>query len=88
MGDLQIKPKHQKTGAERVRDFQRKLYQKAKQERDFVFYVLYDKIRLPYFLHEAYTRCKANSGSPGVDGISFEDIELNGVDKFIFEIIT
>ncbi len=87
MGDLQMKPKHQKTDAERVRDFQRKLYRKAKQEKDFRFYVLYDKVRLPYFLREAYKRCKAKGGSSGVDGIKFEDIKAYGEDKFIFEII-
>ena len=38
--------------AERVRNFQRKLYRKAKQESEFKFYVLYDKISLPYFLRE------------------------------------
>jgi len=87
LGDLQIKPKHLMTDAERVQDFQRKLYRKAKQDKKFRFYVLYDKIRLPYFLREAYRRCKANGGSAGVDGIKFSDVEVYGVDKFIFEII-
>ncbi len=87
LGDLQIKPKHLKTGAERVQDFQRKLYRKAKQESDFRFYVLYDKVRLPHFIKEAYKRCKANKGKPGIDGISFRDIDAYGVDKFVAEII-
>lgn len=81
-----MKPKHQMTDAERVRDFQRKLYRKAKQEKDFRFYVLYDKVMLPYFLREAYKRCKAKGGSSGVDGIKFEDIKVYGEDKFISEI--
>ena len=34
MGDLQIKPKHLKNDVERVQDLQRKLYQKAKQEKE------------------------------------------------------
>ena len=87
MGNLQIKPKHQMTDAERVQDLQRKLYRKAKQEKDFRFYVLYDKVRLPHFLREAYRRCKAKNGCPGVDGVSFKDVESYGVDKFISEII-
>ena len=87
MGNLQIKPKHQMTDAERVQDLQRKLYRKAKQDKDFRFYVLYDKVRLPHFLREAYKRCKANNGCPGVDGIRFQDIDLYGVEKFISEII-
>lgn len=86
MGDLQMKPKHLKTDAERVQDFQRKLYQKAKQEEEYRFYVLYDKVRLPHFLREAYRRCKANNGSAGVDQISFADVEAQGVDTLLNEI--
>ena len=59
------KTKSQMSDTERVRDFQRKLYQKAKQEESFRFYVLYDKVRLPHFLRESYKRCKANGGSAG-----------------------
>ena len=75
------------TDVERVQDLQRKLYRKAKQDKDFRFYVLYDKVRLPHFLREAYRRCKAKDGCPGVDGVSFQDVEVYGVEKFIFEII-
>ena len=70
----------------KVRDFQRKIYLKAKQEKNFRFYVLYDKIRDERFLKEAYRRVKANKGSPGVDGKSFEEIEAGGIDAFIEEI--
>ena len=87
MGNLQTKPKHQMSDAERVQDLQRKLYRKAKQDKDFRFYVLYDKVRLPHFLREAYRRCKAKDGCPGVDGVSFKDVESYGVEKFISEII-
>ena len=74
-------------GVERVQSLQRKLYQKAKQERTFRFYVLYDKVRLPYVLREAYRRSKSKAGKPGVDGVSFADIEAKGVGEFIEEII-
>ncbi len=87
MGDLQTRPKSQMSDKERVRDFQHKLYQKAKQEETFRFYVLYDKVRLPHFLRESYKRCKANRGSAGVDGMVFKDVEVYGVDKFLAEII-
>ncbi|HEX3009332.1 MAG TPA: hypothetical protein VHO90_17130, partial [Bacteroidales bacterium] len=46
------------------------------------FYVLYDKIREPRFLKEAYKRVKANAGSPGVDGVTFEAIEKDGIEAF------
>ncbi len=68
---------------ERVRDLQRKLYLKAKREKGFRFYVMYDKVRLPHFLREAYRRCRANRGKPGVDGLDFEEIEKAGVDDFL-----
>ena len=87
MGDLQTRPKSQMSDKERVRDFQRKLYQKAKQDETFRFYVLYDKVRLLYFLRESYKRCKANRGSAGVDGMTFMDVETYGIDKFLAEIV-
>ena len=71
---------------ERVRIFQRKLYMKAKQEKGFKFYVLYDKVRSDYFLREAYRRVKKNGGAPGVDGIRFEQIEEIGVESYLDEI--
>lgn len=71
---------------EKIRDFQRKLYLKAKQERSFRFYVLYDKVRLMRFLREAYRRVKDNKGKPGVDGITFEQIEEMGLEGYLEEI--
>jgi group II intron reverse transcriptase/maturase len=75
-----------KSDEQRVREFQRKLYQKAKQESGFRFYVLYDKIGLPHFLREAYRRVRSNRGRPGVDGMTFEAIEASGVEAFLAEI--
>lgn len=67
-----------------VRTFQRKLYIKAKREKEFRFYSLYDKIYRPDILKEAWRRCKQNGGAPGVDGRSFEDIEKGeGVEAFL-----
>src|SRR5215468_1835171 len=61
-----------------VRTLQRKLYRKAKQEPDFRFYLLYDKIYREDILNHAYELVKANKGAPGVDGQTFEQIELQG----------
>lgn len=72
--------------AERVQEFQRKIYQKAKQEKGYRFYVLYDKVRLMHFLRHAYKLCKENKGRPGVDNISFADIEEAGVEEFLSNI--
>lgn len=85
--NLQTSPYPKVSDEERVRDFQRKLYQKAKQERSFRFYVLYDKIKLPYMLREAYKRCRANKRAAGVDGITFEKIETEiGIAKLLHKI--
>jgi len=60
---------------ERIRTLQRKLYIKAKQEPAYRFYALYDKLYQADILHHAWRLVKANKGSPGVDGMSFEVIE-------------
>jgi len=72
--------------AERVQILQGKLYQKAKQERDYKFYVLYDKTFIPYMLKEAWRRVRANGGAAGVDGITIEDIEKRGVEEYLREL--
>lgn len=72
--------------AERVSTLQLKLYQKAKQEREYKFYVLYDKMFIPYMLRTAWKSVKANGGAPGVDRKTIEDIEQYGVDKYLQEL--
>jgi len=72
------------TTPESIRTLQRKLYAKAKQEPTYRFYALYDKISRDDVLNHAWRLVKANRGSPGVDGISFEAIENGiGVDTFL-----
>jgi RNA-directed DNA polymerase len=44
---------------------------------------LYDKIGHLHFLREAYRRVKASRGTPGIDGITFEQIEEDGLDAFL-----
>ncbi len=86
MNNLQIGRALRKSDAEKVRDFQRKIYRKAKQEEGFRFYVLYDKVRLAHFLREAYRRAKANDGAAGIDGVTFDYIEEYGVERYLSEI--
>jgi RNA-directed DNA polymerase len=62
----------------RIREFQRKLYTKAKQEPEYRYYMLYDKIHREDILAHAYALAKANGGAPGVDGQSFREIETQG----------
>ena len=68
---------------EKIRTFQRKLYLKAKWEPDFRFYLLYDKIYREDILQHAYYLAKANGGASGVDGVTFEMIEAEGLQEWL-----
>ena len=75
------------TTPESIRTLQRKLYTKAKQEPAYRFYALYDKVWRSDILMFAYRLVRANKGSPGVDGVNFEDVEQKiGIDKFLSEL--
>ncbi|WP_234859050.1 group II intron reverse transcriptase/maturase [Aquimarina aquimarini] len=69
---------------ERIRVFQRKLYIRAKQDKNFKAFSLYGKLCEDITIIEAYRRVKSNySKGVGVDGQSFEDIEKQGLKTFL-----
>jgi len=59
------------------------LYAKAKTNPSYRFYALYDKIYRKDMLLWAWSCCRANGGSSGVDGQSFAGIEARGVEAWL-----
>lgn len=68
---------------EKVRQLQNKLYLTAKKCSSRRFHALYDKVYRDDVLYEAWKRVKANQGASGVDGITIEDIEASGVNRYL-----
>src|SRR5712672_746576 len=68
---------------EKILTLQRKLYRNAKAEPAFRFYVLYDKICREDILRHAYGLARGNAGAPGVDGMSFGQIEAAGLEAWL-----
>ena len=66
-----------------LQELRRKIYSKAKTEKDWRFWGLYCHLSKKEVLEEAYRLAKANGGAPGIDGKSFEDIEAEGVEGFL-----
>jgi len=71
---------------EKVRAWRAKLSTKAKQEKRFRFYSLYGLVSHPETLKAAWAQVRANQGAAGVDGVSFEQIEGQGVEGWLEEL--
>lgn len=66
-----------------LQDLREKIYIKAKSEPNWRFWGLYVHVCKIETLEEAYRQAKANNGAPGIDGVSFEDIEEQGKEAFL-----
>jgi len=72
--------------SERLQMLQAKLYQKAKTESQYRFYVLYDKMFIAYVLREAWRGVKAKNSASGIDNQTVADVEKYVVDKYLQEL--
>jgi retron-type reverse transcriptase len=66
-----------------LQDLRRRLYVKAKTEPSWRFWGLYVHVCKRETLREAYRLAKANDGAPGIDGVTFESVEANGLEGFL-----
>lgn len=69
-----------------LQDLRRRIYSKAKSEPEWRFWGLYVHTCKLETLEKAYKMAKENNGAPGVDGVTFEDIETRGRQQFLQEI--
>jgi len=68
---------------EKSRQLQRRLYLAAKRNGQRRFHALYDRIFRPDILWRAWQEVRANGGAAGVDGVSIEEVERQGVESFL-----
>src|SRR6266852_816228 len=66
-----------------LQDLRRRLYVKAKAEPSWRFWGLYTHVCKSETLRAAYQLAKQNDGAPGTDGVTFEAIEVDGVERFL-----
>ena len=69
-----------------LQDLRRKIYLKAKSDKTWRFWGLYVHVCKMETLQQAYRDAKENNGAPGIDGVTFADIEKAGVEVFLEQI--
>jgi RNA-directed DNA polymerase len=69
-----------------LQDLRRGIYVKAKAEPSWRLWGLYVHVCKMETLQEAYAMAKKNNGAPGIDGVTFEDIEAQGAEGFLQQI--
>ena len=65
-----------------LQDLRRKIYLKAKSDKTWRFWGLYVHVCKMETLQRAYNDAEINGGAPGIDGVTFTDIEKAGVSVF------
>jgi len=69
-----------------LQELRRKLYLKSKAEKSWRFWGIYVHVCKFETLYEAYRLAKANKGAPGVDGVTFDEVERAGLTTFLHNI--
>ena len=69
-----------------LQDLQRRLYVKAKAEKDWRVWGLYVHVGKLETLRAAYAVAKQNDGAPDIDRVTFEAIEAAGVESFLAQL--
>ena len=66
-----------------LQDLRRRIYVEAKAEPSWCFWGLYVHVCKMETLRAAYEMARQNDGAPGVDGVTFEAIEAQGVGSLL-----
>jgi RNA-directed DNA polymerase len=66
-----------------IQELRKRIGEKAKAEPHHRFWGLYTHVWKLDIMSEAYRLAKKNNGAPGVDGISFKQIEAEGVETYL-----
>jgi len=69
-----------------LQDLRRRLYIKAKADKNWRFWGLYVHVAKRETLRAAFDLAKRNNGAPGSDGVTFEAIEAAGADAFLAQL--
>ena len=69
-----------------LQELRKRLSDKAKAEKSHRFWGVYTHIWKMDVLKEAYRLAKKNKGAPGIDKVSFDQIEEQGLEKFLLQI--
>ena len=69
-----------------LQELRRRIYRKAKADRDWRFWGLYVHVCKPETIRTAYEMARQNGGAAGIDGLTFAAIEEAGRDEFLADI--
>ena len=69
-----------------LQDLRRRIYCKAKSDKTHRFWGIFVHVAKLETLQEAYSISKRNGGAHGIDGITFDDVEAMGLQRFLEDI--